>query len=278
MFPVNLKKKFTKPPIPTIKPKPFNLNVQYELGAFTPRVKANNLQKKTIPLPEINLKQISTSFHNNYSQTPMHSNPNSKSKRKIIGNASSTCVSRHNTKNINNTKSKDKVYTIETSSSNKIHSIKIKRPPSGIYKRILPFNFNDYPKTSRTNSKEKNKVNNVNRIITENDYVHIHDLFRMKCHENNSNQRKKKENDYNSVKRSKGDNLIDNEILRYFKDEKIYDKETRNKSVNNVVTETKKVIRFWKAVLDASYPRIIVKQMKECSQTMNKKDNEINLY
>ena len=66
-------------------------------------------------------------------------------------------------------------------------------------------------------------------------------------------------------------------MSRNFKDRKINYKTINDIKMTSEIIETKKMIRFWKAVFDVSYPRIMLKKIKQ-STTSSSKDRKNMLY
>ena len=138
------------------------------------------------------------------------------------------------------------------------------RPPTCQLQAVRPFTALEGPyKLSRRNSTDRNeRQTNLNVIKLDVDYINSNNMF------NDDNKERKHEvgecaNAKRNVKEDKQSKLIYNGMIGCFKDSKVKCKDVKDKTVVNEVVETKRSIRFWKAVFDVSYSRIVMECIKE---------------
>ena len=163
-------------------------------------------------------------------------------------------------------KNSDNISTSE--SSNKTKSSRIF---SFSTTNINPFVINEEPKIINQKKELNIKYHKSNRIIQTNDIFHFKNY---KTTFNKYSQIKPKITRQNSKK--KLGKLIFTEMNNKFYDSKISIKSSRDKSIENESIKIKQIIRFWKGVMDISYPKIIINKINtkyESKNNNNKKKN-----
>ena len=111
-----------------------------------------------------------------------------------------------------------------------------------------------------------NKRNNKTKSI-----IQTHDIFHFQNYKttyNKYSQVKPKITHQNNKK--KLGKLIFTEMNNKFYDSKISIKSSRDKSIENESTKIKQILRFWKGVMDISYPKIITNEIKTKYELNNK--------
>ena len=161
-------------------------------------------------------------------------------------------------------KNSDNISTSE--SSNKTKSSRIF---SFSTTNINPFLIVEKPKII-------NKKNDLNINNKSNRFIQTNDIFHFKNYKtpfNKYSQIKPKITHQNKKKLGK---LIFTEMNNKFYDSKISIKSSRDKSIENESIKIKQIIRFWKGVMDISYPKIIINTINtkyESNNNNNKKKN-----
>ena len=162
-------------------------------------------------------------------------------------------------------KNSDNISTSE--SSNKTKSSRIF---SFSTTNINPFLIVEKPKII-------NKKNDLNINNKSNRFIQTNDIFHFKNYKttfNKYSQIKPKITRQNSKK--KLGKLIFTEMNNKFYDSKISIKSSRDKSIENESIKIKQILRFWKGVMDISYPKIITNKINTKYELNNKNQKKKN--
>ena len=164
-----------------------------------------------------------------------------------------------NENNIKKTKS-DNISTSDSSNKTKFSRI-----ISFSTTNINPFLIEEESKIINQKN-DLNKRNNKTKSI-----IQTHDIFHFQNYKttyNKYSQVKPKITHQNNKK--KLGKLIFTEMNNKFYDSKISIKSSRDKSIENESTKIKQILRFWKGVMDISYPKIITNVIKTKYELNNK--------
>ena len=170
-------------------------------------------------------------------------------------------------RNLSDVKKKNSDNISTSESSNKTKSSRIF---SFSTTNINPFLIVEKPKI--INKKNDLKINNKS-----NRFIQINDIFHFKNYKtpfNKYSQIKPKITHQNNKK--KLGKLIFTEMNNKFYDSKISIKSSRDKSIENESIKIKQILRFWKGVMDISYPKIITNKINTKYELNNKNQKKKN--
>ncbi len=170
-------------------------------------------------------------------------------------------------RNLSDVKKKNSDNISTSESSNKTKSSRIF---SFSTTNINPFLIVEKPKII-------NKKNDLNINNKSNRFIQINDIFHFKNYKttfNKYSQIKPKITRQNSKK--KLGKLIFTEMNNKFYDSKISIKSSRDKSIENESIKIKQILRFWKGVMDISYPKIITNKINTKYELNNKNQKKKN--
>ena len=279
MIKIHKNKNFKRPPIPTSKPKPIYLLTDKTLSSFETETITQPISKQIFPqLTCLNLTQTIFPCYpkplqqNNkltsLSITKTKSTSHSQYFAKLSSRNQKQILLKPNNRSINTyTNSQETTHY----SNKRLHLNNNSRSPTPNIKTFRSCKSNI---SSRNNSTDKT---NINVIQLNNEYIQTHNLFKLKDQETRFAEYGKKEKKYIETRENKPCELIYTKMSRNFKDRKINYKTINDIKMTSEIIETKKMIRFWKAVFDVSYPRIMLKKIKQ-STTSSSKDRKNMLY
>ena len=279
MIKIHKNKNFRRPPIPTSKPKQIYFLTDKTLSSFETETIAQPISKQILPqLTCLNLTQTILSCYSKPLQQSNKLTSLSISKTKPTSHSQYFAkLSSRNQKQIslkpNNRSINTYTNSQETthSSNKRFHLNNNSRSPTPNIKTFRSCKSNI---SSRNNSTDKT---NINVIQLNNEYIQTHNLFKLKGQETRFAEYGKKEKKYIETRENKPCELIYTKMSRNFKDRKINYKTINDIKMTSEIIETKKMIRFWKAVFDVSYPRIMLKKIKQ-STASSSKDRKNMLY
>lgn len=263
-LPTNPQHTFKRPPKPKLKlnhiPKPSKL----------PQTELPSKPNIILPFPQLPFPQLynsSTSSFATRSHSHMHSTSHSKTK---YFQTPSLLTTRYRSSSKRKHMITDSKETTDNSRKSRKSVNSSSRPPTCQPRTIHPFTITEGTKLSRHNSttNRNERRTNLNVIKLDVDYINSNNMF---CDDNNNkegkynvNECKNKKRSERNVKADRQSKLIYNGMIGCFKDSKVkYNKDVKDKTVVNEVVEMKKSIRFWKAVFDVSYSRIVMNCIKE---------------
>ena len=267
LLPTNPQHTFKRPPKPKLKlnhiPKPSKL----------PQTELPSKPNIILPFPQLPFPQLYTSSTTSFgsrSHSHLHSTSHSNSRKTKYFQTPSLLTSRHSSSSKQKHMITDSKETTDNSRRSRKSVNSSSRPPTcKPQQTVRPFTITEGTKLSRHNSTtDRNEHRtNLNVIKLDVDYINSNNMF---CEDNNKELKyevhecsNKKRNERN-VKADRQSKLIYNGMIGCFKDSKVKcNKDIKDKTVVNEVVETKKSIRFWKAVFDVSYTRIVMNYIKE---------------